>query len=61
MRRPRRSRSAAGKFVETLRHGQDIRTDIGTTKYQPLTWQEDIAPLRVVYQRCSRAPLTDSE
>ena len=61
MPRPRRSRSAAGKFVETLRHGQDIRTDIVTAKHQPLTWQEDIAPLRVVYQRCSRAPLTDSE
>ena len=54
MPRPRRTRAAAGKQVETLRHEQDTRTNIPTAEYQSLVREEQEAPLRVAYQRRNR-------
>ena len=54
MPRPRRTRSAAGKSVETLRHEQDTRTNIPTAEYQSLVREEQESPLRVAYQRRNR-------
>ena len=54
MPRPRRTRAAAGKQVETLRHEQDTRTNIPTAEYQSLVREEQESPLRVAYQRRNR-------
>ena len=54
MPRARRTRSAAGKSVETLRHEQDTRTNIPTAEYQSMVREETESPLRVAYQRCNR-------
>ena len=54
MPRPRRTRNAAGKSVETLRHEQDTRTNIPTAEYQSLVREEQESPLRVAYQRRNR-------
>ena len=54
MPRPRRSRTAAGKSVETLRHEEDTRTNIPTAEYQSLVREEQESPLRVAYQRRNR-------
>ena len=54
MPRARRTRSAADKSVEILRHEQDTRTNIPTAEYQSLVREEQEAPLRVAYQRRNR-------
>ena len=54
MPRPRRTRAAAGKQVETLRHEEDTRTNIPTAEYQSLVREEQESPLRVAYQRRNR-------
>ena len=54
MPRARRTRAAAGKSVETLRHEEDTRTNIPTAEYQSLVREEDESPLRVAYQRRNR-------
>ena len=54
MPRARRTRSAAGKSVETLRHEQDTRTKIPTAEYQSMVREETESPLRVAYQRRNR-------
>ena len=54
MPRPRRTRAAAGKQVETLRHEQDTRTNIPTAEYQSLVREEQESPLREAYQRRNR-------
>ena len=54
MPRPRRTRTAAGKSVETLRHEEDTRTNIPTAEYQSLVREEQESPLRVAYQRRNR-------
>ena len=54
MPRPRRTRSSAGKSVETLRHEEDTRTNIPTAEYQSLVREEQESPLRVAYQRRNR-------
>ena len=54
MPRPRRTRAAAGKQVETLRHEQDTRTNIPTAEYQSLVKEEQESPLRAAYQRRNR-------
>ena len=54
MPRTRRTRTAAGKQVEALRHEQDTRTNIPTAEYQPLVREEESNPLRVAYQRRNR-------
>ena len=54
MPRPRRTRSAAGKSVETLRHEEDTRTNIPTAEYQSMVHEEQEPPLRVAYQRRNR-------
>ncbi len=50
----RRTRAAAGKSVETLRHEQDTRTNIPTAEYQSLVRAEQESPLRAAYQRRNR-------
>ena len=54
MPRARRTRTATGKSVETLRHEQDTRTNIPTAEYQSLVREEQESPLRVAYQRRNR-------
>ena len=54
MPRPRRTRAAAGKQVETLRHEQDTRTNIPTAEYQSMVGEDTESPLRVAYQRRDR-------
>ena len=54
MPRPRRTRAASGKQVETLRHEGDTRTNIPTAEYQSLVREEHESPLRVAYQRRNR-------
>ena len=54
MPRPRRTRTAAGKSVEVLRHEEDTRTNIPTAEYQSLVREEQESPLRVAYQRRNR-------
>ncbi len=54
MPRPRRTRAANGKSVETLRHEQDTRTNIPTAEYQPLMREEEASPLRAAYRRRNR-------
>ena len=54
MPRARRTRSAAGKSVDTLRHEQDTRTKIPTAEYQSMVREETESPLRVAYQRRNR-------
>ena len=54
MPRPRRTRAAAGKQVETLRHAQDTRTNIPTAEYQSLVPEEQESPQRAAYQRRNR-------
>ena len=54
MPRPRRTRSAAGKSVEALRHEEDTRTNIPTAEYQSLVREGQDSPLRVAYQRRNR-------
>ena len=54
MPRPRRTRTAAGKSVETLRHEEDTRANIPTAEYQSLVREEQESPLRVAYQRRNR-------
>ena len=54
MPRARRTRSAAGKSVETLRHEEDTRTNIPTAEYQSMVREEHESPLRVAYQRRNR-------
>ena len=54
MPRARRTRSAAGKQVETLRHEEDTRTNIPTAEYQSLVREEQELPLRVAYERRNR-------
>ena len=54
MPRPRRTRTAAGKSVETLRHEEDTRTNIPTAEYQSLVREEQESPLRVAYRRRNR-------
>ena len=54
MPRARRTRSAAGKSVETLRHEEDTRTNIPTAEYQSMVREEQESPLRVAYQRRNR-------
>ena len=51
MPRPRRTHTAAGKSVETLRHEEDTRTNIPTAEYQSLVKDDQESPLRVAYQR----------
>ena len=54
MPRARRTRAAAGKSVETLRHEEDTRTNIPTAEYQSMVREEDESPVRVAYQRRNR-------
>ncbi len=54
MPRPRRTRTAAGKSVETLRHEEDTRTNIPTAEYQSMVQDEQESPLRKAYQRRNR-------
>ena len=54
MPRARRTRAAAGKSVEALRHEQDTRTNIPTAEYQSLLKEEQESPLRLAYQRRNR-------
>ena len=54
MPRARRTRSAAGKSVETLRHEEDTRTNIPTAEYQSMVREEQESPLRAAYQRRNR-------
>ena len=54
MPRARRTRNAAGKSVETLRHEEDTRTNIPTAEYQSMVREEQESPLRVAYQRRNR-------
>ena len=54
MPRARRTRAAAGKQVETLRHEADTRTNIPTAEYQSLVKEEQESPLRAAYQRRNR-------
>ena len=54
MPRPRRTRSASGKQVETLRHEQDTRTNIPTAEYQSMVREDTESPLRAAYQRRNR-------
>ena len=54
MPRPRRTRAAAGKSVEALRHEQDTRTNIPTAEYQSLLKEEQESPLQAAYQRRNR-------
>ena len=54
MPRPRRTRAAAGKSVEALRHEQDTRTNIPTAEYQSMVEEDTESPLRVAYQRRNR-------
>ena len=54
MPRPRRTRTAAGKSVETLRHDQDTRTNIPTAEYQSLVREERETPVRKAFQRRNR-------
>ena len=54
MPRPRRTRAAAGKSVEALRHEQDTRTNIPTAEYQSMVREEQESPLRAAYQRRNR-------
>ena len=54
MPQPRRTRNAAGKQVETLRHEQDTRTNIPTAEYQSLVREDTESPLRVAYERRNR-------
>ena len=54
MPKPRRTRTTAGKSVETLRHEQDTRTNIPTAEYQSLVREEESSPLRVAYGRRNR-------
>ena len=54
MPRPRRTRAAAGKQVETLRHEEATRTNIPTAEYQSLVREEQESPLRAAYQRRNR-------
>ena len=54
MPRARRTRTATGKSVETLRHEEDTRTNIPTAEYQSLVQEEQDTPIRVAYQRRNR-------
>ena len=54
MPRARRTRAAAGKAVEALRHEQDTRTNIPTAEYQSMVEEDTESPLRVAYQRRNR-------
>ena len=54
MPKARRTRTAAGKQVETLRHEEDTRTNIPTAEYQSMVREEQEAPLRAAYQRRNR-------
>ena len=54
MPRARRTRNAAGKSVETLRHEEDTRTNIPTAEYQSMVREDTESPLRVAYQRRNR-------
>ena len=54
MPRPRRTRTAAGKSVETLRHDQETRTNIPTAEYQSLVREEQETPVRKAFQRRNR-------
>ena len=54
MPRPRRTRAATGKQVETLRHEADARTNIPTAEYQSLVREDTESPLRAAYQRRNR-------
>ena len=54
MPRARRTRTAAGKQVETLRHEADTRTNIPTAEYQSLVKEEQESSLRAAYQRRNR-------
>ena len=54
MPRPRRTRAAAGKQVEILRHEADTRTNIPTAEYQSMVEEETESPLRAAYQRRNR-------
>ena len=54
MPRPRRTRTAAGKQVETLRHEGDTRTNIPTAEYQSMVGEHTESPLRAAYQRRNR-------
>ena len=54
MPRPRRTRTAAGKQVEALRHEEDTRTNIPTAEYQSMVREEQETPLRKAYQRRNR-------
>ena len=54
MPRARRTRAAAGKSVETLRHEEDTRTNIPTAEYQSMVGEDTESPLRAAYQRRNR-------
>ena len=54
MPRPRRTRSAIGKSVETLRHEEATRTNIPTAEYQSLVREEQEAPMLAAYERRNR-------
>ena len=54
MARARRTRTAAGKSVEALRHEQETRTNIPTAEYQSMVREDTESPLRVAYQRRNR-------
>ena len=54
MPRPRKTRAAAGKSVETLRHEGDTRTNIPTAENQSLVREDTESPLRAAYQRRNR-------
>ena len=54
MPRPRRTRAATGKQVETVRHEEATRTNIPTAEYQSLVREEQESPLRTAYQRRNR-------
>ena len=54
MPRARKTRTATGKSVETLRHEEDTRTNIPTAEYQSLVQEEQETPIRVAYQRRNR-------
>ena len=54
MARAKKSRTAAGKSVEALRHEQDTRTNIPTAEYQSMVRADTESPLRAAYQRRNR-------
>src|SRR2546430_2385758 len=50
----KKAKSATGKSVEALRHGEAKRRNIPTAEYQSVIQKEASTPLRVAYERRNR-------